>query len=216
MKNLKLLALSFVGATLLATGMISCSNDEVDNPLQENTEQMPMQSKSALLSSEDGYLYAEAFYGADISLGSSIQLIVDDESIAVTVSEVIVSDDTRARGYIVDDISSGDFLYFVDVDRESDVLTTYEVSGTIQEIFDDLLEYEDYLLTDKFDFIEYSEQYMIATADCNFGKKLWGKCTTYGNPTYLGNGLCGQSSTTTTYRLGLVTKRDPNYDTYPC
>lgn len=218
MNKFKVVVFGVLSAAILTMGLFSCSDEEMINSQQENTEQMPMQSKSALLSSDDGYLYAETFYGAeaDISLGNFIDLTDPDSSDGVIVTEVIVSGDTRARGYIVDDIHSGDFLYFADVDRVNDVLTTYEASTAIQEVFDNLLESEDYLITDKFDFIEYSPEYTTYGSDCNFLKKLWGKCTTHGPVHEIGMGLCGQSSNTTTYRLGFATKTDPNYNTFPC
>nr|WP_298001178.1 hypothetical protein [uncultured Flavobacterium sp.] len=175
-----------------------------------------MQSKASATSG-DGYVYALEFYGLEISLGRSVDLIDPDTNEGVTVTEVTVDGDTRARGYIVNEVENNEFLYFADVNRNTNVLTTYEnITGEL-ETFSNLLESTDYLDTDKFDFIEYSPEYMTTYGSgCGFWKKIWGECTTYGNITDIGNGMCGQSSITITYRLGFMVEMEPHYNTFPC
>ena len=136
-----------------------------------------MQSKASATSG-DGYVYALEFYGLEISLGRSVDLIDPDTNEGVTVTEVTVDGDTRARGYIVNEVENNEFLYFADVNRNTNVLTTYEnITGEL-ETFSNLLESTDYLDTDKFDFIEYSPEYTNTTygSDCGFWNKLLGKC----------------------------------------
>ncbi|SEH79950.1 hypothetical protein SAMN02927937_01502 [Paenimyroides aquimaris] len=216
MKKIKIFALGIIGATLITTGLYSCSNEEVNNPQQENTEQNTnLQSKPATTAG-DGYVYALDFYGTDISLGRSVDLVDPDTSEGVTVTEVTVDGDTRARGYIVNKVENNDFLYFLDVDRDTDILTTFEETTDEVLTFNNLLESPDYLDTDKFDFIEYSQDYMTTSGDCGFWKKVWGKCTFYGNINPIGNGLCSQTSTTVTYRLGKIANTEPNHNTFPC
>src|SRR5690606_3609375 len=178
MKKIKIFALGIIGATLITTGLYSCSNEEVNNPQQENTEQNTnLQSKPATTAG-DGYVYALDFYGTDISLGRSVDLVDPDTSEGVTVTEVTVDGDTRARGYIVNKVENNDFLYFLDVDRDTDILTTFEETTDEVLTFNNLLESPDYLDTDKFDFIEYSQDYMTYGSGCGFWKKVWGSCIT--------------------------------------
>ncbi|WLD24391.1 hypothetical protein NU10_03025 [Flavobacterium dauae] len=178
MKRIKFFALGVIGAALITTGLYSCSNDEVNNPQQESTEQTSnLQSKPAT-TEDEGYAYALNFYSTDISLGRSVDLVDPDTSEGVTVTEVTVYGDTRARGYIVNKVENNDFLYFADVDRSSNVLTTFEKATSETRVFNNLLESPDYLDTDKFDFIEYSPEYTNTTygSDCGFWSRLLGKC----------------------------------------
>src|SRR5690606_8943878 len=176
MKKIKIFALGIIGATLITTGLYSCSNDEVNNPQQENTEQNTNLQSKAATTADEGYAYALDFYGTDISLGRSVDLVDPDTSEGVTVTEVTVYGDTRARGYIVNKIENNDFLYFADVNRTTNVLTTYEETTDEVLTFNNLLESPDYLDTDKFDFIEYSPEYTTYGSGCGFWKKVWGRC----------------------------------------
>src|SRR5690606_41909992 len=87
--------------------------------------------------------YALEFYGLEISSGRSVDLTEPDTNEGVTVTEVTVDGDTRARGYIVNEVENNEFLYFADVNRSTNVLTTYEnITGAL-ETFSNLLESTD-------------------------------------------------------------------------
>jgi len=45
----------------------------------------------------------------------------------LVITEIIVGDDTRARGYMVTGKTTNEFLYFVDVDRDLMKMLTYDV-----------------------------------------------------------------------------------------
>ena len=180
MNKLKFTVFAVLGTAVLTMGLFSCNNEEVINSQQENVKTVNSDLKSRpATTSDEGYSYALSFYNTEISLGESVNLIDSETSQGVTVSEVIVNGDTRARGYIVNRLNSGEFLYFTDVDRTEDVLTTYEKNTTETLTFTNLIESPDYLITDKFDFIEYSQSYMTTygkNCNCSFWRKLWGNC----------------------------------------
>lgn len=227
MNRIKFFALGVIGAVLITTGLYSCSNDEINTPKQGNTEQEVNLQSKASATSGDGYVYALEFYGLEISLGRSVDLIDPDTNEGVTVTEVTVDGDTRARGYIVNEVENNEFLYFADVNRSTNVLTTYEnITGAL-ETFSNLLESTDYLDTDKFDFIEYSPEYTTHSSGCGILKKIWGKCEWYkkGQPIAGSQGYCMDYILVKEYRLGFeMPPRDnggtggwvPSSGAYPC
>lgn len=203
MKRFKNLVLAIVSATFVTVGLYSCSNDEVNNSEQQNTQNENVQSKP-VRTSDEGYVYAQGFYSTDISLGRSIDLVDPDTNEGVTVTEVTVSGDSRARGYIVNKVENYDFLYFLDVDRTNNVLKGYEAATAETTVFNNIEASPEYLATDKFDFITYSPasiNTIYKKSDCNFWKKLWGTCTTYMDPSYLGDGDCTQQVNVVSYVL---------------
>lgn len=218
MKKFKNLAIAIVSAMFLTVGLYSCSNDEVNNLEQQNIQNENLQNKP-VRKSDAGYIYAQNFYSTDISLGRSIDLIDPDTNEGVTVTEVTVSGDSRARGYIVNKVENYDFLYFVDVDRINNVLTSYEaITGTL-ETFKNIQESPQYLPTNKFDFITYSPDAMNTTygSGCGWFKRLWGTCTTYMPPSSIGNGNCTQQVNVVKYRFGEAVDNSGSYlYTGPC
>lgn len=163
-----------LGAALLTTGLYSCSDEEANHLHQEDVkaENADLKGRPAT-PSDEGYFYALSFYDTDISLGNFIDLINPETGEGVTVSEVIVYGDMRARGYIVNKLENNEFLYFLDINRTTDVLTTYEKITEKVLIFNNLIEFPEYLETDKFDFIEYSPEYTTYGSDWRFFG--WGK-----------------------------------------
>lgn len=218
MKQIKHLVLRLARAALIVTGLISCSNEEI-NLQRENSEQSIMQSKSVARSFESGYEYAKNFYQLEIELGNSVELIDPETNEGVVISEVLVYGTDRARGYIVNKLESNEFLYFADVDREHDVLTTYNAIEDGQEIFENLLSSENYLATDKFDFIKYASEYANTTygSDCGFLKRLWGTCVRKMPISDLGGGQCGRQVNVVKYRFFQpIDNSGSYYQTGPC
>jgi len=194
MRRFKNLVIAIASATFLTVGLYSCSNDEVNNSEQQNVQNENFQSKP-VRTSDEGYLYAQGFYSSDISLGRSIDLVDPDTNEGVTVTEVTVSGDSRARGYIVNKVENYDFLYFVDVDRTNNVLKGYEAATAQTTVFNNIEESPEYLATDKFDFITYSPDAMNTTygtgCSCGFWKRMFGSCSEYKTEVYPGGGIDG-------------------------
>lgn len=75
-------------------------------------------------------------------------------------------------------MENNDFLYFADVNRSSNVLTIFEKATSGTRIFNNLTESPDYLVTNKFDIIEFSNEYLNATygSGCGWWKRFMGSC----------------------------------------
>ncbi len=182
-------------------GLIACTNDEAIVS-DENKETSNFAGKT----SDEGYLYAKAFYKSNLSFGKSVDVIDPDTKQGVTITEVKVNNEARARGYVVKQIKTDVFLFFADVNREKDVLTVYDAITDKQEIFSNLTKNEDYKTSEKFDFIKYANQKVTAVKGCGFWKKVWGSCTFHriGVPVEGSPGYCADYSIRNTYFLGSV------------
>jgi len=185
----------------MTIGLIACTNDEAIVS-DENKETSNFAGKT----SDEGYLYAKAFYQSNLSFGKSVDVIDPDTKQGVTITEVKVNNEARARGYVVKQIKTDVFLFFADVNREKDVLTVYDANTDKQEIFSNLTKNEDYKTTQKFDFIKFTPQKVTAAKGCGFWKKVWGSCTFHriGVPVEGSPGYCADYSIRNTYFLGSV------------
>lgn len=154
----------FIGTSLI-TG---CSNeDETNSALNEN----------AKVSN-----YLEAFYSSNFQLGKSVETNQKSNSSALNrstevdnliITEVFVGNDETARGYIITDKSTNDFLYFIDVDRVDFKLTSVKIETNDTKIFENIDNLDKYLSTDKFDYIKIAEDFASgnSTVEAN---KFWG------------------------------------------
>lgn len=165
MKHLKSTLFSLIALFVSATMLISCSEDN------ETTT-----NKTTNIDS-----FLKSFYSKDYSLGTSAKVNPNSQlsSLARTatieemeVTEVFVSNETEARGYIITDKNTGEFLYFIDVDRDAYVLISLDVKNSEQKTFNNIDEIYNYFSTDEFDFIE------IALDDNSntdvAGRRFWG------------------------------------------
>lgn len=159
-----------------------------------------------ITSNSNGLRYAAGFYNTRINEGQTIEIKNPDNLIeGVRITELIVDNDTKARGYIVNDLENNNFLYFVDVDRTKDEMTTYEVSTQKTEKFTDLINNVEYINSDKFDFINIDHSKTTYGNGCGFWKKMWGDCTeTITRPIEGSPGKYMQYTRTNKYFLGVI------------
>ena len=134
----------------LLIGFVACKK-EASNQIS-SPNQLP-QLLSALPDEVVDYL--DEFYNDTYQMGQSIQ--TSDDSNTYEVIEIIVGDDTRARGYIVMNYTSGEFLYHADVDRTNYVLTLQTIGEENPAIYEEIDQNEEYILTDEFDIISAIE-----------------------------------------------------------
>lgn len=215
MKRLKQFALGILGTAFLSVGLFACSNDDEINTVNNTNSEVPMQTMS-ITSNSNGLRYAADFYNTKITEGQTIEIKNPDNlTEGVTITELIVDNDSKARGYIVNDLENNNFLYFVDVDRTKDEMTTYEVSTQKTEKFTDLINNVEYINSDKFDFIKYGDTKTTYRSGCGFWKKLWGKCITV-HESYSGNGYCQRTTTTVSYVLFQGTIENSHTEIKPC
>lgn len=204
---------------MITIGLIACTNDQAIGS-DENKETSNFAGKT----SDEGY--AKAFYQSNLSFGKSVDVIDPDTKQGITITEIKVNNEARARGYIVKQIKTDAFLFFADVNREKDVLTTYDANTDKQEIFSNLTNSKDYLTTEKFDFIKYTNQKVTAAKGCGFWKKVWGRCEWYRTEPIEGSpGYCIDTILVIEYRLGFALPASeggstggwvPNSGVYPC
>lgn len=185
MKNLKFYTL-FSLVLLFVITLFGCTKE--DNSSSNATE-------SAKVSN-----YLKSFYNKDFKLGKSVnsklpteinslQRTVEFEDILIT--EVFVGNDTRARGYIITDKMTNDFLYFIDVDRVEFELTSVKIDVNDTKIFNDINELDKYLSTDEFDYIKIAEDFNNDTSLDR--RRFWGSGATVCNEVYQSTGSDGTS-----------------------
>ena len=182
MRNFKKLALNVLGMAILVTGFVACSSDDgttTENVVETTNETTQNSVKSTSSAPADYVEYVGNFYEEDFTEGRVID-IYSEEREGIQIKEIIVNGEARARGYVVSDLTKGEFLYFADVDRDNDEMIVFDAVENKSTTFSNLRESKDYLATDKFDFIKYSNEYATRASkkDCGFWKRLWGKCTT--------------------------------------
>jgi hypothetical protein len=150
----KFISLRTLAITLIAAiGITSCSkNDETNAGLNGN----------AKVSS-----YLKSFYSKDFQLGKSVdtkftkptsELSKSTEVENLVVTEVFVGEDDRARGYVISDKSTNEFLYFIDVDRIDYKLTSVKIDLNDTMLFNNIDELDKYVSTNEFDLIKVAEQ----------------------------------------------------------
>lgn len=187
MKNIKktifAILVLFIGTSLF----FSCSNDN------ENDTKNP--SSSTL----DTFL--KSFYNQDYALGNTISIsngtkssamsrtiLVDGQDVEIT--EVILANNQRVRGYVLTDKVTSAFLYFVDVDRITYDLTVVDVTNNETLIFRDINTNPDYHTTDEFDLYKMAENYNQAIQNSVQGR-FWGWDYSYGQPPASGPCMVG-------------------------
>lgn len=159
--------------------------------------------------------YLKSFYSEDFHLGASANSNIVKESSSlssskstevegVVVTEVFVGGDERARGYIITNKETNDFLYFIDVDRINEKMTTSKIETNETKVFRDINELDRYLATDKFDYIKIAEDYASGNSSVA-ERRFWGWGPMFGGPCENGMRVMFH----TYYVLGIGVDTDP-------
>lgn len=162
-----------MNAVLVTFAIVSCSDDASETMTQNQTEQQTAKARGTVT----GFDYAKSFYKANVAIGESVT-IVDDKGTEFLLEEVIVSNETRARGYITTNLVTNEFLYFGDVDRTNYKLNVYEAKSSKLFSYDEINKSEDYCSTNGFDYVTYAKN----------PKGFW---RLFGWGKYAANGPCG-------------------------
>lgn len=152
MKQFKLTFYSLIALFFCASIIVSCTNDN--------------ETTSKETSSKNVDTFLKSFYNKNSELGKPVEIksnkstntlnrTVEIDSYLIT--EVFVGDDTRARGYIITEKATNEFVFFLDVDRIDYKLTTVKIESNDVKYFNEINELEKYLSTDEFDFIKVIE-----------------------------------------------------------
>lgn len=162
----------FIGTSLIT----SCSKeDETNKGVSENAKVST---------------YLKSFYSTSYQLGKSVEANPKSNSSSLNrstevenliITEVFVGDATTARGYIITDKDTNDFLYFIDVDRVTFKLTSVKVDVNDTKIFNDINELDKYLSTDELDYIKIAEDYTTENSSVE-ERRFWGWGPMFGGP----------------------------------
>ena len=120
------------------------------------TSQSDTKANLRTFSSEEfGELQAivNAFYEEEVIFRTGATATVSEEDAHYDYTEIIFEEDTRARGYLVSDHTTGEFLYLADVDRTNYVLKTLDIANAERETIRDINLLPDYGASDGFDII---------------------------------------------------------------
>lgn len=184
----------------------SCSNEE--------TESINSIDKNIKVKS-----YLKSFYSKDFKFGISVKSKLANPSSSsktiqyqnITVTEVFVDNDTKARGYVVIDNETGSFINFVDVDRIDYKLTSVDIDENNTKIIENIELLQKYYETNEFDFVKYIEEH---SNDSNLSKFFGPKTTV--SYTEAGNGWCNQYTTTTIYVFWIPVQTTTEYNLVRC
>lgn len=93
----------------------------------------------------------------------------------VVLEEIFIGDDERARGYIVTDKATDEFLYFVDVDRINFKLTAYDPAVNQTIIKENIHLLQEWAESNKLDYVKLFEEYNQAVSSGNQDRRrFWG------------------------------------------
>ena len=152
----------FIAAFIAVSALVvSCSNeDSVKDDVVNN-----INAKSSTVSSEITD-FLKSFYRTNYQLGRNVAT-KDENNTEILITEVVITNEGRARGYVVTDANTGKFLYFADVNRQSFVLHTYEAATKVYDKVYDINKTELYA-ANQYDFIE-----IIEAANASITKGGW-------------------------------------------
>lgn len=130
-------------------------------------------------------LYLKAFYKTDYHTGKSVETRILNSNISVNartieyedviLEEIFIGDEERARGYVVTDKYSNEFLYFVDVDRIDFKLTAYDATVNQTIIKENIHLIQEWAESNKLDYVKLFEDYNQAVNSGNQNRgRFWG------------------------------------------
>lgn len=126
----------------------ACSDEE---PTQSDAKANLRTFSSGELA-ELGHILNE-FYDREVTFRTGVTATIEEDEVFYDCTEIIIDSDTRARGYLVSDHTTGEFLYLADVDRTNYVLKTLDIANAERETIRDINLLPDYGSSDGFDII---------------------------------------------------------------
>lgn len=174
MRHLKLTLFSLIALFISANIFISCSNDNETTNIETTNKNVDSFLKSFY---SKHYSFGES---AKVNQNSPFSVLSRTATLEdVELTEVFVDNQEKARGYVITNKNTGEFLYFIDVDRDTYTLTSLDVKNSDQKTFNNIDEIYNYFTTDEFDFIEIAldDSNSTGTTDRRFwGWQSWVDC----------------------------------------
>lgn len=152
MKQLKITIFGLLFLLFGATMFWACSSEEEKTLAQSDTKaNLRTFSNEELV---DLQHLVNEFYDREVTFRTGATATVEEGEVFYDCTEIIIDSDTRARGYLVSDHTTGEFLYFADVDRTSYVLKTLDIVYAERETIVDIDHHPDYYNLGEFDFYQ--------------------------------------------------------------
>lgn len=167
MKTIKSSFFSLLVLFVITCFITSCSKDDQTN---SNV------SENAKVSN-----YLKSFYPTKFQLGKSVDTKISKATSAISksievenviITEVFVGEDTRARGYVITDKSTNQFLYFIDVNRIDYKLTSVKIDANETKVFENIEVLDKYISSNQLDFIKIAEDVNVSPS--LVASKFWG------------------------------------------
>lgn len=167
MKHLKLNIFTLIVLFISTSVFVSCSDDS-DTTTNDTTNK-----------NVDTFL--KSFYSKNYSFGESAKVNPNSQFSALSrtttleeyeLTEVFVDNEAKARGYVITNKNTGEFLYFIDIDRDTYTLTSLDVKNSEQKTFNNIDEIYNYFSTNEFDFIEIALDETNSTSTSE--RRFWG------------------------------------------
>jgi hypothetical protein len=169
MKTIKSTFFPFLVLFIAGSLLTSCSKeDETKQSISENTK----------VSS-----FLKSFYSKNFEFGKSInsEIIKESSTLSksvevedVVITEVLVGEDTRARGYIITSKSTNTFVYFVDIDRIDYKMTAVDIKINETKVINNIDEFDKYVATNEFDIIKVTQEYIEEQNSIDEKRPFWG------------------------------------------
>jgi len=143
--------LSFVALATLVSGIFvftGCSNEE-ESVVQSHSNFRTFSNGEMV---DLGHLVNE-FYERAVTFRTGRTATAVEEVMKYDCTEIIIDSDTRARGYLISDHTTGKFLYFADVDRTNYVFKAKDLITNDRETIRHIDDHPDYGHSDGFDII---------------------------------------------------------------
>lgn len=147
---------------MMSIALMACNKDDeslsqvnknkVESNSNTNSSSNPNRGNKITSLSIDVTNYLDDFYDTEYEEGENI--IVTSEGIDYQVKEIIVENDTRARGYITLN-PAGDLVFFFDVDRDDFISTAHDIVDDSVIVSEDINFQSEYDSTNGYDVLDY-------------------------------------------------------------
>ncbi|TAE68338.1 MAG: hypothetical protein EAZ85_14245 [Bacteroidetes bacterium] len=182
----KVFVFLFIFVALIA---FSCNHSKIANDIQPLAKSNNIAKKGARLGTQAQNFVSSFYKNATYTIGKQVE--TSDNGVSYLVSEIIINDEARARGYITTDLAGENLTYFVDVDRVNFEMTNIEIETNVISKIPNINRLLDYNSTSEFDIIKVVEDNnslpiaerrpcfgkVVEWSTCMFGKKF--SITTY-------------------------------------
>lgn len=133
----------------------SCNHSKITNDIQPSAKSNNIAKKGAKIGTQAQNFVSSFYKNVSYTIGTQVQ--TSDNGVNYLVSEIIINDEARARGYITTDLAGENPTYFADVDRVDFEMTNIEIETNTTSKTLNINNLSDYNSTSEFDIIKVVE-----------------------------------------------------------